>query len=64
MSRRWRLFSILSFLYLLAYFYRVSMAVLAGDLSRDLALDAVQLGTLSGAFFYAFAVTQLPLGPL
>lgn len=64
MKRRWRLFAVLSFLYLLAYFYRVSMAVLAGNLSRDLALSAVQLGTLSGAFFYAFAVTQLPLGPL
>jgi sugar phosphate permease len=60
---RWRIFGILAFLYLLAYFYRVSMAVLAGDLARDLDLNAMQLGTLSGAFFYAFAFAQLPMGP-
>lgn len=64
MTVRWRIFSILSFLYVLAYFYRVAMAVLADDLSRELSISAVQLGTLSGAFFYAFALTQLPLGPL
>ena len=64
MTRRWRIFAVLAFLYLLAYFYRVSMAVLAGDLTRDLSLSATQLGTLSGIYFFAFAVTQIPLGPL
>lgn len=51
-------------MYVLAYFYRVSMAVMAKDLTGELSLDAIQLGALSGAFFYAFAFTQLPLGPL
>jgi sugar phosphate permease len=64
MTKRWRIFSVLAFLYVLAYFYRVAMAVLAKDLSLDLVLSPAQLGTLSGAFFYAFALTQLPLGPL
>lgn len=64
MTHRWKIFAILAALYLLAYFYRVSMAVMAKDLVADLHLSASQLGTLSGIFFYAFALTQLPLGPL
>lgn len=63
-SRRWRLFAILALMYILVYFYRVSMAVVAGDLSRDLDLDARQLGTLAGVLFYIYAFAQLPLGPL
>ena len=51
-------------MYVLAYFYRVSMAVAARDLAVDLQLSAARLGTLSGAFFYAFAFSQIPLGPL
>lgn len=61
---RWKIFSILSAMYVLAYFYRVSMAVAARDLAIDLRLSAAQLGVLSGAFFYAFAFAQIPLGPL
>ncbi|SNB47759.1 MFS transporter [Geobacter sp. DSM 9736] len=63
MKRR-NIFIVLSCMYVLAYFFRVSMAVASKDLSTELRLDAVQLGTLSGAFFYAFALVQIPLGPL
>jgi len=61
---RWQLFAILAFMYILVYFYRVSMAVVASDLSRDLNLDAKQLGILAGVLFYIYALAQLPLGPL
>lgn len=64
MKLRWRIFAVFSFLYALAYFYRVAMAVLADDLSREMSLTPSQLGTLSGVFFYAFAFVQIPLGPL
>jgi sugar phosphate permease len=64
LTSRWKIFSILSAMYVLAYFYRVSMAVAARDLATDLGLSANQLGVLSGAFFYAFALSQIPLGPL
>ena len=64
MSKRWKIFAVLALMYILAYFFRVSMAVVARDLSRDLALSAVQLGTLSGVFFYIYAIVQIPLGPL
>lgn len=51
-------------MYILVYFYRVSLAVVAGDISRELQLSPQQLGTLSGILFYVYAVAQLPLGPM
>lgn len=62
--RRWRLFAVLALIYILVYFYRVSLAVVASDIARDLGLTPQQLGTLSGILFYVYAVAQLPLGPL
>lgn len=51
-------------MYILVYFYRVSLAVVAGDISSELGLTPQQLGTLSGILFYVYAVAQLPLGPM
>ncbi len=62
--QRWMLFGVLALIYILVYFYRVSLAVVAGDLSRDLRLTPRQLGTLSGILFYVYAVAQIPLGPM
>jgi predicted MFS family arabinose efflux permease len=38
--------------------------VLSPDLVRDLGIDASRLGLLTGAYFLAFALAQLPLGVL
>ncbi len=62
--RRRILFAVLALPYILVYFYRISLAVVAGDLSRDLGLSPQQLGSLSSVLFYVYAVTQLPLGPM
>ena len=62
--QRWRLFAVLALMYIMVYFYRVSLAVVANDLSRDLRLTPVQLGSLAGILFYVYAVAQLPLGPM
>jgi MFS family permease len=43
-------------------FYRVSNAIIAPDLVKDLGLNAESLGTLGGAFFYSFAFFQIPMG--
>lgn len=64
MSERWKIFAALSFLFTVGFFYRISMAVVSGDLVRDLSLSADQLGLLSAVFFYSFACAQIPLGPL
>lgn len=58
------IFSILSALYILSMFHRVSNAVIAPNLIQDLGLDAETLGILGGAFFYSFALVQIPMGPM
>ncbi|MDD5285151.1 MAG: MFS transporter [Desulfuromonadaceae bacterium] len=62
MSIRWKIFSVLSFLYVMALFFRVSMAVVARDISADFNLSATQLATLSSIFFIVYALAQIPLG--
>jgi len=58
------IFSILSALYILSMFYRVSNAIIAPNLIQDLGLDAETLGILGGSFFYSFALLQIPMGPM
>lgn len=58
------IFSFLSGLYILSMFYRVSNAVIAPNLIQDLGLNAETLGILGGAFFYSFALLQIPIGPM
>lgn len=48
--------------YFLSYFLRTANAIIAGDLSRELSLDAAQLGLMTSLFFGAFALAQIPLG--
>jgi sugar phosphate permease len=62
--QRWTIFGVLALMYILVYFYRVSLAVVAGDLSRELRLSPRELGTLSGILFYVYAAAQIPLGPM
>jgi MFS family permease len=45
-------------------FYRVSNAVIAPNLAKDLNLDTEMLGVLGGALFYSFALLQIPMGIL
>ncbi len=61
---RWTIFASLALMYILVYFYRVSLAVVAGDISRELHLTPEQLGMLSGVLFYVYAAAQIPLGPM
>ena len=50
--------------YFLSFLYRVVNNVIAGDLTRDLSIDAGQLGLLTSAYLISFAAFQLPLGIL
>ena len=58
------IFSILSSLFVLSMFFRVANAVIAPNLIQDLDLNAETLGILGGAFFYSFALLQIPMGPM
>ncbi len=62
LSRRWVIFFITCLLFILSQFYRASVAVISPDLIADLNLDTRGLSLLSAAFFYAFAVMQIPVG--
>ena len=59
-----RIFAPFAFGYFLSYLLRTINAVIAPDLVRDVGLDATSLGLLSSAYFFAFAIFQLPLGVL
>lgn len=61
MSRAWAVFILSSLTFFLSQFYRSANAVISPQLIRDLSLDTEGLGILSASFFYAFAVTQIPL---
>jgi len=50
--------------YFVSYLYRSINAVIGPTLARDFELSAAGLGLLSGIYFFAFAVFQLPLGVL
>ena len=59
--RRWAIFAITAANFFLSQFYRATNAVIAPQLTADLRLDTADLGFLSAAFFYAFALTQIPI---
>ena len=63
-TRRWLIFAIAASLFFLSQFYRVSNAVIAPQLIQDLALDTKSIGLMSASFFYAFAITQIPISLL
>ncbi len=64
MSKRWLIFGISCSLFFLSQFYRVSNAVIAPQLLNDLSVDTRGLGLISASFFYAFALTQIPISLL
>jgi sugar phosphate permease len=59
-----RLFLPFAIGYFLSYLLRNANAVIAPELTRDLALTAADLGLLTSAYFIAFGLFQLPLGIL
>jgi MFS family permease len=50
--------------YFLSYLFRSVNAVVGPDLVADIGLSATQLGLLTSAYLFAFALFQLPLGVL
>lgn len=50
--------------YFMSYLFRSVNAVIAPNLQHDLGIGAGDLGTLTAAYFIAFAAFQLPLGIL
>jgi predicted MFS family arabinose efflux permease len=64
MNPWWRVFLPFAAGYYLSYLLRNVNAVIAPELSRDLAISAADLGLLTSAYLLAFGAVQLPLGLL
>jgi sugar phosphate permease len=61
-TRRWLVLALCSLLFIFSQFYRVSNAIIAPQLQKELAISSEGLGILGAVFFYAFAIAQIPLG--
>jgi sugar phosphate permease len=61
---RWLIFWILALGYVMVYFHRLCPAVVAEDMRRDLSAGGGLLGLLGSAYFYPYALMQLPAGLL
>jgi len=61
---RWVIFWILACGYVLVYFHRLCPAVVAVEMMRDLKTGGALTGFLGAAYFYPYAVMQLPAGLL
>ena len=55
---------VLALAYVLSHFFRSFLAVLAPILEHELGIGPAELSTASGAWFAAFAVSQIPVGLL
>ncbi len=62
--RRWILWGILALTFLLVNIYRLSTAVISGELMDALGTTGGQLGTLHAIFFLIYALMQIPTGIL
>jgi sugar phosphate permease len=61
---RWVVFCLLAFGYLLVYFHRLCPAVVALEMQADLQTSGALLGFLAAAYFYPYALMQIPSGLL
>lgn len=57
-----RMFGCMAFAYWFSYSMRTINAVIAPELNAELNLTNAQLGSLTSAYFFGFALTQIPLG--
>jgi sugar phosphate permease len=61
---RYLVFGILGAAYVLAFFHRMAPAMLAVDMMRDLNTGGTLIGLMSSAYFYPYALMQIPAGLL
>ena len=61
---RYRIFAVICLSYILVYFHRLCPAVIALDMQESFGTSATLLGVLGSAYFYPYAIMQLPTGLL
>lgn len=58
------IFAILGLAYILVFFHRLSPAVMAVDIMRDFSAGGALMGLMASAYFYPYALMQIPAGLL
>ncbi|HOG82742.1 MAG TPA: hypothetical protein PLP16_01535, partial [Smithellaceae bacterium] len=58
------IFAILGTAYILVFFHRLAPAVVAVDMMADLKTGGALMGVLASAYFYPYALMQIPAGLL
>jgi sugar phosphate permease len=61
---RYLIFGILGTAYILVFFHRLAPAIVAVDMMRDLKTGGALMGILASAYFYSYALMQIPAGLL
>lgn len=61
---RYLIFVLLGFAYILVFFHRLAPAVVAVDMMKDLNAGGALMGLLASAYFYPYALMQIPAGLL
>jgi len=61
---RWFVFLVLALAYFFVYFHRLSLSVVANDLTKDFQTTAGVIGLLGSIYFYCYAAMQFPAGLL
>jgi sugar phosphate permease len=61
---RYLIFGILGAAYMLVFFHRLAPAIVAVDMMRDLKTGGALMGVLASAYFYSYALMQIPAGLL
>jgi len=64
MTYRWAVFWVMALAYIFVYFHRLCPAVVAVDLQNAFSASAGLMGVLASAYFYPYALMQLPAGLL
>ena len=59
-----RILAVLCVAFMASQFFRVSNAVIAPELMRSLSISSEAMGVVTGAFFFAFGLMQIPTGML
>ncbi|MEE9912192.1 MAG: MFS transporter [Deltaproteobacteria bacterium] len=61
---RYLIFALLGTAYILVFFHRLAPAVVAVDMMNDLKAGGALMGILASAYFYPYALMQIPAGLL
>ncbi|MDK2925063.1 MAG: hypothetical protein PWQ41_837 [Bacillota bacterium] len=64
LRRRWLVWGMLALSFLIVFFHRIALAVVADQLMAEWSLTASALGNLGAMYFYVYTIMQIPSGAL